>query len=224
LRHAAAKPVQPSPHLGPLKTHRTRPYNPAMISFGGTSNPLSPASSMERCLRACAGGVLLIAIPACSEPLFPTKALTGLNPKTQMSIFSPEADVYFKGDVTQVGGRVLSVSQTNEGIVITAQELPIKDLTSPPNDSVKPMGVFVFLYQDTIDPQGIQRGNKFVMVGDVEGTQIVSVETIRRPVPYLIARCLHVWKTSTYAISDFPNLPAGYSALEQETYCLPQWR
>ena len=168
--------------------------------------------------------VLLAALPACSEPLFPPKAVTGLNPKTQMSIFSPEADVYFKGDVTQIGGRVLTASQTDEGIVITAQELPIKDLASAPNDSVKSIGVFVFLYQDTIDAQGIQRGNKFVMVGDVEGTQFVSLETVRRAVPYLIARCVHVWKTGTYAISDFPNLPAGYSALEQATYCLPQWR
>jgi starvation-inducible outer membrane lipoprotein len=194
-----------------------------MMSFGGQSSLLSPAS-MARSLRASAGVVLLIALPACSEPLFPAKALMGLDPKTQMSIFSPEADVYFKGDVTQVGGRVLAVSETHDGIVITAQELPLKDLASPPNDSVKPLGVFVVLYQDTIDPQGLQRGNKFVMVGDVEGTQVVSVETIRRPVPYLIARCLHVWKTSTYAISDFPNLPSGYSALEQATYCLPQWR
>ena len=193
------------------------------MAFGNRSSP-GLAASMERCLRAAAGAVLLAVLPACSEPLFPSKALTGLNPKTQMSIFSPEADVYFKGDVTQVGGRVLAASQTDEGIVITAEELPIKDLASPPNDSVKPIGVFVFLYQDAIDPQGLQRGNKFVMVGDVEGTQVVPVETVRRVVPYLIARCLHVWKTSTYSLSDFPNLPAGYSALEHETYCLPQWR
>jgi len=178
----------------------------------------------RRSVWMSAGVMTLILLPACSEPLFPAKALTGLNPNTQMSIFSPEADVYFKGDVTQVGGRVISASRTNEGIVVTAQELPVRDLGSPPDDSVKPSGVFVFLFQDTIDAPGIQPGNKFVMVGDVEGTQMVPVENIRRAVPYLIARCVHVWKTSTYAISDFPNLPAGYSALEHETYCLPRWR
>jgi len=194
-----------------------------MTALGGTSGP-GVRVSLARWLRAGAAAVLLFILPACSQPFFPPRALTDLNPKTQMSIFSPEADVYFKGDVTQIGGRVLAVSRTENGSVITAEELPIKDLASPPNDSVKPVGVFVFLYQDTIDPQGLQRGNKFVMVGEVEGTQIVSMDTIRRPVPYLIARCVHVWKTGTYGLSDFPHLPAGYSPLEHDTYCLPQWR
>jgi outer membrane lipoprotein Slp family protein len=168
--------------------------------------------------------MLLLSLLACSQPLFPAKALTGLNPDTQMSIFSPEADVYFKGDVAQVGGRFISASRAAEGIVITAQELPAQDFASPPTDSSRPIGVFVFLYQGAIDDPGLQTGNKFVMVGDVKGTQVVQMDHIRRAVPYLIARCVHVWKTGTYAISDFPNLPAGYSALEQDTYCLPQWR
>ena len=38
--------------------------------------------------------------------------------------------------------------------------------------------------------------------------------TYQRPAPYLIARCVHVWKTGRYAISDFPNLPDGYYRLQ----------
>ena len=72
-------------------------------------------------VAAYAGLLFAVSLAACSQPLFPPNAHTGLNPKTQMSIFSPEADVYFKGDVTQVGGRVLAASQSDEGIVNTAQ-------------------------------------------------------------------------------------------------------
>ena len=58
------------------------------------------------------------------------------------------------------------------------------------------------------------------MVGLVEGTQIVTIKGVQRLAPYLVARCVHVWKTGRYAISDFPNLPGGYYPLEQQTYCL----
>lgn len=167
---------------------------------------------------------MIALLTACTTPLFPPKAVQGLDPNLQMSIFSPESDVYFKGQVGQVGGRIISASPAQQGVLITAQGLPLKDLASPPIESASPLGVFVLLYQGPIDPPGIQTGNKFVVVGRVEGTQIVQVERTARPVPYLIARCLHVWKTGTYAMADFPNLPGGYSPLEQETYCLPQWQ
>jgi hypothetical protein len=58
-------------------------------------------------------------------------------------------------------------------------------------------------------------------VGLVEGTQLVNIKGTQRPAPYLVARCVHVWKTGRYAVNDFPNLPDGYYPLEQQTYCLP---
>src|SRR5579884_2157372 len=73
---------------------------------------------------------LLVALSACSPSLFPPKAMQGLDPTFQMSIFSPESDVYFKGRVGQVGGRIISASPTTQGLLITAQGLPLKDLVS----------------------------------------------------------------------------------------------
>ena len=54
--------------------------------------------------------------------------------------------------------------------------------------------------------------------------EVVQADTVRRPVPFLIAHCVHVWKTGAFAMADFPHLPAGYSPLEEQTYCLPQWQ
>jgi len=88
-------------------------------------------------------------------------------------------------------------------------------------ETAKSEGWFVFLYGGEIDAAGLQFGNEFIMVGLVEGHQRVTTKGIERAAPYLVARCLHVWKTGRYATSDFPYLPDGYYPLEQQTYCLP---
>jgi starvation-inducible outer membrane lipoprotein len=142
----------------------------------------------------------------------------------QISIFSSEVDTYLKGRVAQVGGRMISARFSEKGTIITAHELPLKDGSSPPDEKARPMGIFVFLFAGQIDSAGIQPGNEFVLVGEVEGVELVQTDTVRRPVPFLVARCVHVWKSGSYAMADFPHLPGGYSPLEQHTYCLPQWQ
>ena len=167
---------------------------------------------------------LLFFLSGCSQPFFPPKAVRDVDPTMQISLFSSEVDTYFKGHVAQVGGRILSVAHSQKGFLITAHELPLKDGSSPPSEKASPIGLFVFLFPGEIDPAGLQRGNEFVLIGEVQGVELVQADTVRRPVPFLLARCLHVWKTGSFAMADFPHLPAGYSPLEQQTYCLPQWQ
>jgi starvation-inducible outer membrane lipoprotein len=171
-----------------------------------------------------AGICLIPLLSACSQPFFPPKAVRDVDANMQISLFSSEVDTYFKGRVAQVGGRMISVRHSEKGNLITAHELPLEDRSSPPNEKVRPIGLFVFLFPGEIDPAGIQTGNEFVLVGEVEGVEVVQTDAVRRAVPYLIARCVRVWKTGSFAMADFPHLPAGYSALEQQTYCLPQWQ
>ena len=167
---------------------------------------------------------LFLFLSACSQPLFPPNAVQDVDLTMQISLFSSEVDTYLKGRVAQVGGRMISVAHSQKGFMVTAHELPVKDNSSPPNETARPIGLFVFLFPGEIDPTGMQPGNEFVLVGEVEGVEVVQAESVRRAVPLLVARCLHVWKTGTFAMADFPHLPAGYSPLEQQTYCLPQWQ
>jgi hypothetical protein len=153
--------------------------------------------------------------------LFPPAAVKDLDPALQMGIFNPEADIYFKGHLAQAGGRIMAMEQTSDGILITAEELPLTQASTRVVEAAKSSGWFVFLYEGQIDSPGLQQGNKFIMVGLVEGTQLVNIKGTQRPAPYLVARCVHVWKTGRYAVNDFPNLPDGYYPLEQQTYCLP---
>jgi hypothetical protein len=164
---------------------------------------------------------LTFSVVACTEPLFPPAAVKDLDPALQMGIFNPEADIYFKGHLAQAGGRIMGMEQTSDGILITAEELPLAQASTRVVETAKSSGWFVFLYEGQIDSPGLQQGNKFIMVGLVEGTQLVNIKGTQRPAPYLVARCVHVWKTGRYAVNDFPNLPDGYYPLEQQTYCLP---
>lgn len=164
---------------------------------------------------------LVILAAACTtDPLFPPEAIKDLDPAMQMGIFNPEADVYFKGKLGEVGGRIISITQVDDGVLITADELPLSDRSTSLRETAKPGGQFVFLYRGAIDGAGLQRGNKFIMIGLVEGTQRLPIDGIQRTLPYLVARCVHVWKTGTYDIADFPNLTDGYTPLVQQTYCL----
>ena len=167
------------------------------------------------------GVCLTSSLMACTEPLFPPAAIKDLDPALQMGIFNPEADIYFKGHLAQAGGRIIATDQTPDGVVITAEELPLTKASTRVVETAKSNGWFVFLYPGQIDTAGLQYGNELIMVGLVEGHQRVTIKGIPRAAPYLVARCVHVWKTGRYATSDYPNLPDGYYPLEQQTYCLP---
>jgi starvation-inducible outer membrane lipoprotein len=167
------------------------------------------------------GMFLTISVVACAKPLFPPAAVKDLDPALQMGIFNPEADIYFKGHLAKAGGRIIAVEQTPDGTLIRAEELPLTQESTGVVETAKTNGWFVLLYQGQIDPAGLQQGNELIVVGIVEGHQSVTVKGVERLAPYLVARCLHVWKTGRYAISDYPNLPDGYYPLERQTYCLP---
>ncbi len=167
---------------------------------------------------------------ACANPMFPSAAIKDLDPNVQMGIFDSEADVYFKGHLAQVGGRILAVEQVkdfemaHEGMLVKAAELPLNEERTGVIEDGKSGGWFFFSYRGQIDPTGLQHGNKFILLGFMEGNQRIAVQGVERDAPYLIARCLYVWETGRYRIVEFPNLPDGYQPLKRQTYCLPSFR
>lgn len=178
-------------------------------------------------MRARTVGLMAIApwvLAACAgEPLFPAGVEQKIDPSMQFGIFNAEADTYLKGQMVLLGGRIVSAEQKNKGILIVAQELPVQERPSRrPIDHVKPIGDFVFTYQGAVEPAGLQHANKFLLIGEMRGSETIVIDGASKAVPYLIARCLHVWKTGRYAIRDFPDLPDGFYPLAEQTYCLPQ--
>lgn len=191
------------------------------LFLGATSyHSYGKTARQAKLLISSCGMFLTFSVVACTQPLFPPAAVKDLDPNLQMGIFNPEADIYFKGHLAQAGGRIIAIEQTSDGVLITAEELPLAQAATRVVATAKSTGWFVFLYGGQIDPGMLQQGNEFIMVGLVEGTQRVTIKGVPRLAPYLVARCMHVWKTGRYASTDFPNLPDGYYPLEQQTYCL----
>ena len=160
-------------------------------------------------------------VTACSTPLFPPSVTHDVT-AMEFGVLQAQPDV-FRGQVVQLGGRIVGAEMTKDGMVIRVQELPLeKHPIYGPSEMVFPTSEFALLYPGKVDPAGIQFGNKLIVVALAKGSQSMNVDGVHRMEPYLVARCMHVWKTGeygSYGIEDFPHTADGYWPLEHETYC-----
>lgn len=164
------------------------------------------------------GILLLYSLAACTHPLFPPDVTKALDPTLQMDIFNPEAETYLTNHLIQVGGRISGVEKTDEGSLITVEALPLNESRTMVVESTPSAGSFVLQYPQHLDSSALQRGNKLIVVGLL--TDRSTLPSVRKPFPIVMARCLHIWNTGSYAILDFPHLPTGYYTLHHQTYCL----
>jgi hypothetical protein len=115
----------------------------------------------------------------------------------------------------------VEVQEVDNGTLILAKQLPIQEYPAyGPAETRGATGLIAVLYPGKVDQDGLRDGNKFIVVADMQGAKPVSVEGVFRAQPYLVARCMHIWKTGRYyEISDFPNVADGYYPLPEQTYC-----
>lgn len=175
-------------------------------------------------MKAIAGLLVLgtsLLLTACSTSLFPASVTRDVTPM-EFGVLQAQPDV-FSGQVVQLGGRIVGAEETKDGMVIRVQELRVDaHPVYGPSETLYPTAEFAILYQGNIDPAGIQYGNKLIVVALAKGSQPVSVDGVPRVEPYVVARCMHIWKTGgygVYGIEDFPHTTDGYWPLEHQTYC-----
>ncbi|HTL60556.1 MAG TPA: Slp family lipoprotein [Nitrospira sp.] len=171
----------------------------------------------------CVVGIIGITSVGCSAPsLFPPEATRDATP-TQFGVLEAKPDA-FKGRVVQLAGRIVGVEQSTDGILIRAQELPIeKHPVYGPAESTKGTAAFAILYPGKVDEKALWYGNKVIVVAVAKGSHSVTVDGLSRTTPYVVARCMHVWKTGeygSYGIEDFPHVTDTYYPLEHQTYCV----
>ena len=158
----------------------------------------------------------------CSTPsLFPPDA-TRDAAVLHFGVLEAKPDV-FKRRVVQLAGRIVRVEQSGDGLLIRAQELPMKQYPAyGPAETNKGTHEFAIMYPGKVDGKALWYGNKLVVVAVAQGSHEVHVDGLTRTAPYVVARCMHVWKTGeygSYRIEDFPHLTDGYYPLEHQTYC-----
>jgi starvation-inducible outer membrane lipoprotein len=170
----------------------------------------------------CMLGIIGIVSVGCSTPpLFPPQATRDAAP-TQFGVLEAKPDA-FKGRAVQVAGRIVGVEQSGDGILIRVQELPMEEHpVYGPAETTKGTPEFAILYPGKVDEKALWYGNKLVVVAVAQGSHSVTVDGLSRTAPYVVARCMHVWKTGeygSYGIEDFPHVTDGYYPLEHQTYC-----
>lgn len=177
---------------------------------------------MKSILWGLVTAALLLVLPACSSaPMFPSNSSQEVQ-KEQFGVFVAEPDVY-RGRAVKLAGRVVGVETTENGTLIVAEWLPYpkKGQYGPGTNDFTSRDRFTLLYPGVINPWSSWQGNRFVMTGEIEGTQdmVASFTGASKSVPYMVARCIHVWEVGDNTWWDQPDTePGGYPYLQQ-TYC-----
>ena len=156
-----------------------------------------------------------------SVPIFPNNASQEVN-KEQFGVLVAKPDVY-RGQAVKLAGRVVGVKTTEKGTMILAEWLPLPEegQYGPGSNQIAQQDRFSFLYPGAIDSWGTWKGNRFIVTGEIEGTHevISSLTGHSKSLPYMVARCIHVWEIGDNLWWDQPDTdPGGYPYL-QKTYC-----
>lgn len=168
--------------------------------------------------------VLLPLVAPAAPSLFPVEVTRDLDDTVQFGVLKAQPDTY-TGRAVTLGGKIVGVEETDQGLLILVKNLPIVE--HPAYGPVEIEGVrgeqFAVLYRGRVDPEGLWYGNKVLVVAVAQGNRdVLTPSGVIRSRPFVLARCMHVWKTGeygSYEISEFPHTTDGYYSLPQETYC-----
>lgn len=168
--------------------------------------------------------VIWLALTACALPqLFPKEVTDGVDPNFDFSAWRnmPNART---GQKVELGGRIVQADAADGGLVIIMAQLPIVEHpVYGPKDNGRRSGEFAVFYTGRLDEKWLIPGNRLIVVGTTEPSKAVVVDDVRRSLPTLTARCLHIWKTVGKEIAEFPyNTGGGYEPLERDTFCAAQ--
>lgn len=176
---------------------------------------------MKPILNVFLGITGLVLVSCSTGPLFPSDTFSDVT-SPEFGVLQAKTDV-FKGRVVQLAGRIVGVEESAGGTIILAQELPMeKHPAFGPTETNKPTSSFAVLYPGKIDRNALWFGNKFVLTAVAQGQKTVAIDGFPHTEPYVVARCMHVWKTGaygSYGIEDYPHITDGYYPLEHQTYC-----
>ena len=178
-----------------------------------------------KALLATAAVMLSFPLVACAAPeIFPPEVVKDIGKKTDFGVLKAQPDA-FKGRAVLLAGQIVAAEEGSNGTLILVKRLPMAEHPAygPTHTGEITGEQFAVLYPGKVDSEGLWFGNKLMVVAVAQGNQEVTIQDgIPRVKPYVVARCMHVWKTGEYGsydISDFPHVTDTYYPLPEQTYC-----
>jgi hypothetical protein len=147
-----------------------------------------------------------------AEPTFPEDATPKVVTEADFQKFASDVEGK-KGQMVKLAGRMIGFDPSQEGTIILAEWLPYPvdlDLEDGPKDyDVDTHLRFAVRYPgETHDPQFKWEGNKFILEGTIQGTRTMVLDLFgtHKKLPYVMARCIHVWETGETEEFDQPDV------------------
>lgn len=180
---------------------------------------------MQKFILAVLATLLVPLVASAAPTFFPADAANDVNPDVQFGVLKAQPDAY-RGRAIELAGRIVGTQETDKGVLILVKKLPVAEHPAygPVEVREQTGEKFTVLYPGKVDSEGLWFGNKLMVIAVAQGNRAVTIpDGVARMAPYVVARCMHVWKTGeygSYQISDFPHVTDGYYSLPQETYCV----
>lgn len=164
-------------------------------------------------------GLFMFLTGCTSTPPLPNGS-QALKSESEFGVLTAQPDVY-QGRAIKLAGRMVGVETTAKGTIVTAEWLPYpkNEYDGPTDTVVGRKGRFAVFYPGKLEPEGSLNGNKFLVVGKMQGTQSMVSLGGSQTLPYIKARCLHVWKTGNAEIGTQPDVENTGYPVREKTYC-----
>ncbi|MBX3332822.1 MAG: Slp family lipoprotein [Nitrospira sp.] len=122
----------------------------------------------------------------------------------------------------ELGGRILNVVRTLDGVIILAEEQAIEKYAGYCPECVKREypSTFGIVFTGSLEPSMLEAGNEFAVIGTTDRPTTEMIDGIPQMLPHLIAQCLHIWKTQEAKMPDIAwegNM--GYWPPEDGIFC-----
>ncbi|GJL51150.1 Slp family lipoprotein [Candidatus Nitrospira salsa] len=154
-----------------------------------------------------------------SSSPFPMNGSQALKSESDFGVLTTQPDA-FQGRAIKLAGRIVGVETMAEGTMVTAEWLPYPNVEymGPRSAEVKSSERFVLFYPGQLDAEGKLYGNKFLVIGKKGKPESLSaIKGKSDTLPYISARCLHVWKTGDSEIET--ESATEYTYPVEQTYC-----
>ncbi|GJL66000.1 MAG: hypothetical protein NPIRA05_09710 [Nitrospirales bacterium] len=163
---------------------------------------------------------LLMFVAGCiSSSPFPINGSQTLKSESDFGVLTTQPDA-FQGQAIKLAGRIVGVETMAEGTMVTAEWLPYPNVEymGPRSAEAKSSERFVLFYPGQLDAEGKLYGNKFLVIGKKGKSESIStINGKSDTIPYIAARCLHVWKTGDSEIETESATEYAYPV--EQTYC-----